>query len=258
MKDVLRGIILVLTSGVKIVDNYPNFCVVDSRIVGENLRISPFVHIEEGAVIGNNVKIHSFVYIGSGVVIGDNCEIFQGAVIGKTAAKSAALSRQIGGGDKTYIGSDCSIGCHAVIYAGTEIGEGVLVGDSASIREECSIGEGTIVGRFVSLNYNVKLGKRVKIMDHSWLAGNMEVGDDVFISGGVLTANDNKIGREGYSKETIIGPTIRDGAVIGVGAILLPNIEIGDHSTVAAGALVSRNVPASSQVFGIPARVREK
>jgi acetyltransferase-like isoleucine patch superfamily enzyme len=128
------------------------------------------------------------------------------------------------------------------------------VGDGASIREGCTVGARSVVGRGVTLNYNVRVGDRVKIMDHCWLAGNMSVGDGAFLSGGVLTANDNSMGLEGFADAARRGPVIGPGARIGAGAVLLPSLRIGKGALVAAGAVVTRGVPPGSRVRGCPAR----
>ena len=68
----------------------------------------------------------------------------------------------------------------------------------------------------------------------------------------VGTTNDNLV-RAGFA-DHIQGPVIQDHVVIGVGASLLPNINLGEGSTVAAGSVVTKNVGAGFLVAGIPAR----
>ena len=109
----------------------------------------------------------------------------------------------------------------------------------------------------MTLNYDVTVGAGTKIMDHSWLAGSMRVGSNVFISGGVLTANDNEMGRRGYDRGEIRGPDIEDAAVIGAGAVLLPGIVVGRGATVGAGEVVTHDVASGALVVGIPARQRQ-
>jgi acetyltransferase-like isoleucine patch superfamily enzyme len=116
------------------------------------------------------------------------------------------------------------------------------------------VGNRCIISRYVTLNYDAKLGNGVKVMDSSHITGGTIVEDDAFISTHVSTTNDNDPRAETYDPTRIAGPTIRRGAVIGAGAILLPGVEIGEGATVAAGAVVTRNVPAGVVVRGIPAR----
>jgi acetyltransferase-like isoleucine patch superfamily enzyme len=89
-------------------------------------------------------------------------------------------------------------------------------------------------------------------MDLTHLTGNMTIEDDVFVSILVGTTNDNVV-RSGYG-DHIVGPRIEEGAVVGVGASLLPGVRIGRKATVAAGAVVTKDVEAGSLVVGIPAR----
>jgi acetyltransferase-like isoleucine patch superfamily enzyme len=91
-------------------------------------------------------------------------------------------------------------------------------------------------------------------MDGSHLTGDMTIGKRCFLAPGVMTANDNAIGRAGYDAARVRGPTIEDDVAIGVGAILLPGIRIGAGATIAAGAVVTRDVPAGALVKGVPGR----
>ena len=70
----------------------------------------------------------------------------------------------------------------------------------------------------------------------------------------MVTTNDNFMGRTERRKELMKGPTIRRGARVGGGAIVLPGIEIGEEAFVGAGAVVTKNVPPKTIVYGNPAR----
>jgi acetyltransferase-like isoleucine patch superfamily enzyme len=131
-----------------------------------------------------------------------------------------------------------------------------MIGDSASIREETRIGNNTVIGRLVTINYNANIGSFVKIMDGTHITGNTVVEDEVFIGCLVATTNDNAIGTIPYDQARVKGPTVRRGAAIGSGAVLLPGIEIGTGALVAAGAIVTRDVPPSTTVMGVAARSR--
>lgn len=231
--------------------------VVQSKEVGAGVTIGEFAIVRAGARIGEGAVIHPHAVISEGVSIGAGAEVFPGAFVGKEPKGAGALARQPAFERRVIIGDGCSIGPNVVIYYDVEIGAGPLIGDGASIREQGRIGQRCILSRCVTVNYNAAIGDRTKIMDSTHVTGNCRIGSDVFISLLVGMANDNAIGAHGYSdeEEEVVGPTIEDGAMIGVGAILLPGVRIGAGAIVAAGATVSKNVEARTLVAGAPARV---
>jgi acetyltransferase-like isoleucine patch superfamily enzyme len=223
--------------------------------IGNNVVIKEFAVIRDGVILGDNVVIHPHVVIESGVEIGEGVEIFPGAYIGKEPKGAGALARKPEFEKHIKIGANSSIGPHSVIFYDVEIGENTLIGDGASIREKCRIGNRCIISRYVTINYNTSIGDRTKVMDSTHVTGNCVIGDDVFISVGVGMANDNNLGGEGYSEEMVKGPTILDGAAVGVGAILLPGIVINKGAIVASGATATKDVQENSLVAGSPARL---
>lgn len=222
--------------------------------IGNNVTIHPFVVIAEDVKIGDNVVIHPHVTIADGVTIGENAEIFPNAFIGKEPKGAGAIARQPQFEKRVSIGPNCSIGPGAVIYYDVAIGNNTLVGDNASIREKVSVGSYCVIGRCVTVNYDTKIGNRTKIMDSTNITGNAVVGDDVFIGMLVATTNDNAMGIDGYNQERILGPRIRNKAMIGSGATILPAVEIGEGALVAAGAVVTKDVASQTVVAGVPAR----
>ena len=229
--------------------------VVETISIGKNVSIGEFAVIRNGVTLGDKVIIHPHVVIESGVSVGDGVEIFPGTYIGKVPKGAGATARPIQFEPYVTVGKDCSIGPNAVIYYDVEIGENTLIGDGASIREKCRIGSRCIISRYVTINYNTCIGDRTKVMDLTHITGNCAIGNDVFISTTVGMTNDNLIGAGGYREETVKGPTIYDGALIGAGAKLLPSVIIGKKAVVGAGAVVTKDVPSGSLVMGVPARV---
>lgn len=219
--------------------------------IGNNVTINPYCIIGN-CVIGDDCIIHPHVYIGDGVVLESGVEIFNGAVIGKEPKGIGSTARPIKYKKFIHIGKNSSICPHAIIYYDVEIGHHTLIGDGASIREQCRIGNCCIISRYVTLNYNVNIGNNVKIMDLSHITGNTVIEDNVFISALVGTANDNKI-TEGYGSH-VLGQLIKKNAIIGLGANILPEIQIGCRAIVGASALVTRDIAEDQLVKGIPAR----
>ncbi len=107
----------------------------------------------------------------------------------------------------------------------------------------------------MSVNYNTTIGNDTKIMDNTHITGNMSIGNHVFISLQVATANDNTMGREEYDEAHVQGAKICDYVTIGAAANILPGVEIGENAIVGASALVTKNVPPNKVVMGIPARI---
>ena len=142
----------------------------------------------------------------------------------------------------------------AILFAGAHIGAGVIVGDQALVRERAVVGAGTVVGRGASVDNDVTVGARVRIQSDVYLTAYSVVEDDVFLGPGAATTNDDTMGRlpEGY---VMRGATLRRACRIGGRAVLVPGVEVGEEAYVAAGAVVTANVPPRAVVMGVPARV---
>jgi acetyltransferase-like isoleucine patch superfamily enzyme len=110
------------------------------------------------------------------------------------------------------------------------------------------------VGCGVTVENETNIGDQAKIQTGAYLTAYMTVEDHVFIVPGVVTTNDNFMGRTQERFRYRKGPIIRQGARVGVNSTLLPGVEIGREAFVAAGALVTRDVPPATLVMGVPAR----
>ena len=132
------------------------------------------------------------------------------------------------------------------------------MGDQACVRERCTLGDDVVVGRGSLVENDTSIGDRTKIQADAYVTAYSTLEEDVFIAPCVVTTNDNFMGRTEKRHALRKGPTIRRGARIGGGAVLLPGIEIGEEAFVGAGAVVLRDVPARALMVGNPARqIRE-
>jgi hypothetical protein len=212
--------------------------------------------IQEDAKVGNNCRIGSGVVIHPGTVIGNNVRIDDNTVIGKLPMK-AALSAVTQ--DQTLepcvIEDDCMVGAMVVIYRGCRVGKKVMVADMASIRENVEVGEYTIIGRGVTIENKVKVGSRCKLETEAYITALSEIGDGCFIAPEVTFTNDNFLGRTKDRFKYHKGVTMKKGARIGANVTVLPGLTLGEDALVAAGSVVTKDVPARKVVLGSPARV---
>jgi acetyltransferase-like isoleucine patch superfamily enzyme len=130
----------------------------------------------------------------------------------------------------------------------------VIVGDQACVRERCEIGDDVVVGRGSLVENDTSVGALTKIQANAYVTAYSTLEEEVFIAPGVITTNDNFMGRTEQRHELRRGPTIRRGARVGGGAVLCPGVEIGEEAYVGAGAVVVRDVPPRAVVVGNPAR----
>jgi acetyltransferase-like isoleucine patch superfamily enzyme len=193
-----------------------------------------------------------------GTVVGEGCKILDYAVVGKQPTLSPRSTAQREELPPLELGPGTIVSTGAVVFAGTSVGERVIVGDQACVRERCTIGDDVVIGRGSLVENDTSVGALTKIQAHAYITAYSVLEDNVFIAPCVVTTNDNFMGRTEKRHDLVKGPTIRRGARIGGGVVLLPGIEVGAEAFVGAGAVVIRDVPARALVVGNPARqIRE-
>jgi hypothetical protein len=228
----------------------------DKAKLGENIALDKNVIIEDGVAIGDNCSLGYNIVIRKGTTIGDNVRIDDNTVIGKYPMRATlSIFKEEKNLSPTHIGDNCLIGANIVIYIGSSISNNVLIADLASIRENTAIGEYTIVGRGVTVENYVKIGKRCKLESECYITAYSELEDYVFIAPGVVTSNDNYLGRTEERFKHFKGITVKKGARIGANAVILPGKTIGEDALIAAGSVVTKDVPPRKIVMGSPARI---
>ena len=142
-----------------------------------------------------------------------------------------------------------------------ELGDGTQIWHLAQVREDAVLGDECIVGRGAYIGTGVTVGARSKIQNYALVYEPADIGEGVFIGPSVVLTNDQyprAINEDGSQKSAhdwqAVGVTIGRGAAIGARAVCVAPLTIGAWATVAAGAVVTRDVPAHAIVVGVPAR----
>jgi acetyltransferase-like isoleucine patch superfamily enzyme len=220
--------------------------------MAESIAATAAVH--EGVRLGAGCAIGDYAVILAGTQIGEDCHIEAGALLGKRPRLRPGSSAAGGEFAPLVLGNGVTVCAGAVVYAGAQIGDGAIIGDQTQVRERAVIGERSVVGRGSSVDFGARVGAGVLIQTGVYVTAGTVVEDRVFLGPGVTTTNDNTMGRHPRG-EPLEGPVFRRACRVGGGAVITPGVEIGEEAFVAAGALVTRDVPARAVVMGVPARV---
>jgi UDP-2-acetamido-3-amino-2,3-dideoxy-glucuronate N-acetyltransferase len=142
----------------------------------------------------------------------------------------------------------------AVIDEGCTIGEGTRIWHFSHIMPGCTIGAGCNIGQNVVVSPGVKLGNNVKVQNNVSIYEGVECEDDVFLGPSMVFTNvanpRSHVSRKHEYRRTLV----RRGTSIGANATVVCGYELGEYCFVAAGAVVTREVPAYALVAGVPAR----
>ena len=145
------------------------------------------------------------------------------------------------------------------MHESSYVDDGALVGAGTRIWHFCHIMPGAIIGERCNLGQNVvvmrgtRLGNNVKVQNNVSIYEGVECEDDVFLGPSMVFTNvvnpRSHVSRKREYRRTVV----RQGATIGANATIICGHELGEYSFVAAGAVVTRPVPAYALVAGVPA-----
>ena len=144
--------------------------------------------------------------------------------------------------ESSYIDDDVSIG------PGTKVWHFSHVMSNCDIGRDCSLGQNVVIGPHVSI------GDRVKIQNNVSVYEGVTLEDGVFCGPSCVFTNVNNPRSEIVRKDEYRMTTVRRGASIGANATIVCGHDLGEYCFIAAGAVVTREVPAYALMAGTPAR----
>jgi UDP-N-acetylglucosamine acyltransferase len=195
-----------------------------STTIHPQAEIHPQAIIEAGAIIGKNTKIGPWTYVAANVVIGDDCHIHSHVVIkGPTT---------LGNGNKIFQFASIGEDCQDLKYAGEPTQ--LIIGDNNTFRESCTIHRGTIQD-----NSLTQIGSNNLFMAYTHVAHDCMVGNNCIMANNASIAGHVHVG---------------DHAILGGMSGVHQFCHIGEHSFVAANALVLKDVPPYLMASGQPAK----
>lgn len=149
--------------------------------------------------------------------------------------------------NKVYIHPSANVSDKALI------GDGTKVWINVQIRENARIGAGCILSKDVYVDHAVRIGDRCKIQNSVSVYSGVSIGDDVFVGPNVAFTND-RVPRAFNTDWCITETKVETGASLGANSTIVCGITIGEYAMVAAGSVVTKDVPPYTLVMGNPAR----
>lgn len=207
-----------------------------------NVQISPKARIGANVKIGDNAVIYDHAEIGDDSVICNDC------VIGEPLADYYRDPSYVN--PPTVIGPRALVRSHAIIYAGCKIGSDFSTGHRVTIRENTVIGEHCSVGTLSDIQGSATLGKYCRLHSNVHISQTCSLGDFVFMYPYTVMSNDPC-----PPSHEVKGGHIGSYTQVGVHAVILPGVRVGENCLVGANSVVSKKTADFSLVMGDPAKV---
>ena len=225
-------------------------CIIGENVkIGENVTFGYNVIIEDDVTIGDNSYIDSNSIIRSNVTLGENSFIGANCIIGEYWMDFCIDRKKHC--HPLIIGKDALIRSGSIIYAGSTMGEGFQTGHQVTIREKAKIGNHVSVGTLSDIQGNCEIGNYVRMHSNVHIGQLSVVDDFVWIYPYVVLTNDPT-----PPSDHFVGVHIHPFAIVATGSVVMPGIDIGQDSLVAAGCTVTKNVEPYSVVMGNPGKAR--
>lgn len=179
--------------------------------------------------------------------IGEGARLFEPVTLGFPSREFLGATDFPG----VTLGRNATIRSGTILYCEVVAGDDFQTGHNVMIREKTRIGDRVAIGTNTICEGNCRFGSDVSVQSMAFIPTNTWIGDRVFIGPHVVLTNDRypPTGIGGLA-----GPVIEDGAAIGANTTVLPGVRIGAGALVAAGSVVTRDVPPGMLAVGNPAR----
>ncbi len=188
-------------------------------------------------------------------MLGEGVKVLEGAVVGKQPTLSPRSTAKREPLAPTTIGDGTIVSTGAIVFAGSQIGARVILGDQSCVRERVEIGDDVVLGRGSYVENDTTIGALTKIQADAYITAYSTLEEHVFIAPCVVTTNDNFMGRT--EKRLGADARARRSAAARASAAArscAPAVEIGEEAFIGAGAVVTKDVPARAVMVGNPAR----
>jgi len=181
-----------------------------------------------------------------------NAEIGEGSVIEPNVQVGFRYHPACG---KAVVGANSILRMGTIIYGDVTLGRCFQSGHYAVIRARVTAGDHFALGHHSVVEGLVEIGDGVRIMTRVYLPTRTRIGNHVFIGPGCIFLNDKRPARTEVM-QTPVGATVEDEVMIGGGCTILPGVRVGKQSFIAAGTVVSKDVPAHALAIGNPMQIK--
>jgi acetyltransferase-like isoleucine patch superfamily enzyme len=178
-----------------------------------------------------------------GIETGEGCRVHESVHVVRTEADQ----------DPPYVGPGSVIRSNSVIYPDVVVGGGLQTGHGVVVREATTVGEDAVIGTATVIDGHVDVGASVSMQTGVYVPPETRIGDRVFLGPRAVLTNDPYPLRADVD---LAGATLEDDVSVGANATILPDVTVGKRSFVAAGAVVTGDVPPRTLAVGSPARHR--
>ena len=151
------------------------------------------------------------------------------------------------------VGDGATIRSGTIVYPDVIVGDRLQTGHHVVVRERTVVGDDVVLGTHTVIDGRCEIGDDASLQTGVYVPPYSDVGDRVFLGPHAVLTNDPHPLRNDCDLE---GPTLEADVSVGANATILPDVTVGERAFVAAGSVVTEDVPPETLAVGVPARHR--